>query len=735
MTTNTWKSLAAALLIPLLYVVASVFFDIILFIMLGWSFPSAYWFSLFLIVTLALIVSTIPARWIQIAIFGSFLAFNAIAVVGNNIAYDQLGELFVLENFRAFNEIMAGNEASSVSSVGSIVLVASVWLAFLAGVIFSAYKLRKHRAGYRWKGVVATTSMILIIFGTFALNIVLLPDLYDDLKDNRTNNRFTFTNFNFNRFHYLMTFGPSMFYARNLAEIIGLGPMLTDGGLYRLYDFDAGNPTLENAPLEFQLGPDYNLIMLMMETIELDSINPFLTPNLWRLKEHSTWVNGYYAMERTCFTEYVSLTGTHLRGMEMWSSFRNVNVSPSLPHIFRREEFDQIGGFHNFRRNFYRRDIMFSPYRLGFCFIRDMTYYDAPLYTAFELNSDSLLFDTMIEDIAPENKRFFSYVLNVGTHAPHFGSRAVFPLVQGGRLVFDEYGRNVLTSVPQYSQSLEDVLEMEDKLSYFYPRLNSGNNIERNAIIAFLTTMRDYDKGIGILIEHLENTPDFVRDPTGNTYLIDTTALVLYSDHFNYVATNNRLNNNRGGFLSRTMQDQLLGERLVFMIYNPSDYQVRSRPSLLDTLPTHEFNYETKIMHDNGDGTKGIGRRIDRFMGISDIYRTVTHLFDIQTSDRFTLGRSVLDPNSYSIGIGFVTGIYFGLCFTTGEQFTTRDLITFRGTRPCDNTMAVFRQRITTSMATMLHLVSFFERNSFVREPASQYVFNRPAPGNGVLTP
>ena len=706
----------SVLLIPLLYVVTAVLLDLTLYAFAGWGMSFGYLFSFMIILLVAALVCIIPSRVAQVCIFGAILLFHAFLIISNLIGQVTLDELFTFEVLFGMRELLDGGDAATINVSVESAVVGVLFIFFLAISIATAVLFRKRKAGFRWRGVVASILIMVVVAGGFAGAMLGLPKHADNLVDNLSNKRFMLDQFNFNRHMYIQSFGPSMFYARNFFEIIGLGPSINKAGLYKGYEFDAGNPALEVPPLANgveKLGADYNLIMLMLEAIELDAINPFLTPNLWYIKERSTWIDGYYSHERTFFAEYASLVGSPLSGVEMWSNFTNVYRPHALPQVFRRAGHQQIGAFHNFDKTFYRRSDMARPDRMGFDFMKDMGDFDEPFHSAFEMNSDSALFEAMTETIAPAGKTFFSWVLNVGTHTPHINSRAIYPKRnEAGQRVLDDKGRQVFTAIPAFQQALAEVYALEEFLERLYPRLANGSDRERRGVIAYLATIRDFDTGLGVLLEHLRTTPDS-RDPS--RMLIETTALVLYSDHYNYGTTLEPYNAGRGGLLQGRGYDNLIGERAVFMIYNPRDNTIRN---VADAAPAPIIN-AFELEHRNN-----IGRRIERFAHTTDVYRTVAHLFNIRTSDRFTLGVSVLDPNSYSIGYGFATGWIFGICETSGEAFRTRDFRRFEGTVPSATTLSHFRPRLETTLATMLHLRPLYERNAFAVIPEARYIMS-----------
>jgi len=718
----------------------SVILDLILYINLGWSFPRFYIFSLGITIIFATLVGCIPNRIIQIIIFTTFLTLRAIIVVANAIASEALGELFILESLRGASEIAQFGNASYVPFLLTG-FVAAIVIAFLTASIILHRRLKRdfHRTRYRKRGLIASFVLVIImatsIGGTFSIMGPIDDNEEQFFINNMNNDRFVLSTF-LNRHHFLQRFGPSFFYITNLLEILNARP-----------SFGINIPPQEGfwnepTPLTYGLDENYNLIMLMMETLEFDAINPLVTPNLWRLKSMSTWVDGYHAFERTVMTEYVSLTGGHTMGQEMWFTYTNNDVPQSIPNIFRRMGYDQMGSFHNFHeRQFLRSEKLPA---MGFDFFRTTNHYIPNSITGHtNRNSDFLMIDAAIDDIAPSNKTFMSYVLTVSTH--HGISIHLQNKYENGQPVFADLPqplqRRAFTTVPDnYTQNFMDdiaaISSMEYYLAQFFPKLAIGTDFERIAAFQYLVKVHNLDRGIGRLLEHLETTPDLARHPCGTVMLIDTTALVLYSDHFNH-SWYTHSGNPGGGKLSNTRINRPLGEQLAFIVYNPRETGLRSSALPRDWrwndvssfFSTRPFN---PVIYSHDPRTRveppTVGRRIERFMANIDVYPTIAHLFGIHTHSNLTLGVSIFEEESFSIGIGFIIGgLFAGRCLDTGVIWGTRDFVHFNArhhgptTIPSQRTIALARQHINQYMHTIYKLRAFHEANSF--PDMANYVF------------
>jgi len=263
-------------------------------------------------------------------------------------------------------------------------------------------------------------------------------------------------------------------------------------------------------------------------------------------------------------------------------------------------------------------------------------------------------------------------------------------------------------------------MEYYDELANIFPRMYSANSAERSAVVAYLVGMYEYDLGVGILLEHL--TYD---DPVSGK-LLDRTALVLASDHFNTTTYGHDMNTAGGGLLAQNppYQEYPVGEKIAFMIYNPRDVNVV------------DYDITNPIPFDVADLSlwQVLGRKIEAFMVNNDIYKTICHLFNIQTHNNFTLGNSLLalipefvnqyTPDKISVGIAFSNGMFMGMSgdsVSAANGFTTYNLKNFAGVMPNKETSDAVRERLIQYAGTLLKLRSSYDGNDLKSTEANDY--------------
>jgi len=680
------RSFFGVMLIPMAYIFCAFWLDFIFFTIISEPFPRQWFVSLAFVTVIAIIVSCFPKRSIQFIVFLCLIAWQCTMVVANLLAFMNIHEIFILESTRSFREILGGAGAQRYDGTMHYIMLGIGIVTFIIIAFYAMFKYRRERAGYPIGAIAGVIACVMVVSSGIFMHLRVnnkdaeaLSNLEKLVDPYFSMNHFT------NKARALYSFGTPMFYFSNVLGILGFKSLSSNAAVGNV-EGEWHDDSYYN-DYQYTLDKDYNLVMLMMETLEFDAINPVLTPNLSQIKAKSTWVDGYYGIERTAFTEYLSLSGGMAMGSEMWRDYTDVQLSQSLPNIFRRAwvgEDYQIGAFHNYDDEFYNRDLMFTSERNGFDFVRDQRYYGVGVEKTFQMNSDAEFFRAAAKDIAPRDKRLLSYGLGVSTHGPHFKSSTV------------TYDSVTDTYSSVFMDSLIYIADNFAKLAQVYPKIAHPNQDVATAAISFLVGVHEYDTAVGYLLEQLDK-PDLVHGGK----LIDNTALVLYSDHYDYLSYNNKFNVAGGGLLSDTGVESPIGEKLNFMIYNPTD---------------------------------GVERKVTSFMSNNDIYKTVCQLFNIRTHDNFTLGASILnrigktDYTKYdiSVGIAFYSGVFFGTDLNDPElHFSTRDFKTFttniKGCQPSAETIAAVRARMEIYAGTILKLRAYYDANAFKNDIRAFY--------------
>lgn len=232
-----------------------------------------------------------------------------------------------------------------------------------------------------------------------------------------------------------------------------------------------------------------NVIFIMCETCEEYTFTPELTPNYYRLKNEGLYFNNFRTAARndnTYDAEFKSLTSMiYMQSDNYMHTFGENTFSNALPNVLRQFGYT-ANSFHDFEGSFFNRDVIHP--NMGFENYYALEDLDVEVSDPTIWVQDSIMFEQFKDLIAPvQDEPFFSFVLTVTPHGKH----------------------------DKYRDNLEAYYALIDQ----HPEY-STRELEFRTLMA---AQMDLDKGLGILLDDLESKN-----------LLDTTTIVLYSDHKNY---------------------------------------------------------------------------------------------------------------------------------------------------------------------------------------------------------
>ena len=671
-----------------------------MFALMQVAFPPAYIFSLTIVLIIAAAVTLIRIKWLQTVICSLFIGFQLATTIANVIANATCMEIFSLETLKTLG-MAFGNAGAIELGYWFLVPIIALLLVYIVAVVLIIWFFRApcpRERGY-WQAMFCGV-LAFVSFFCYTTAYACSPNYQRGSSSyvaNLSNQKFLYDTFS-NRVSSLHMFGSYSYYLDNLLSLMGGKTAMTDVMQLEVEDFQANDFALDEDEV---LGEGYNLIMVLMETFERAAINPVTMPNLYNfMLESCVEVDGYYSIERTCFTDYIGQTGMHVAGKELWNNYGNVTVPHSLANIFGQSGY-QTAAFHNFKGSSYNRAEIFTK-RLGFDEFNDFTDYQIPLdakqqYTAHcGLNSDELLFKNNLEKIAPTDKNFYSYVIGVSTHSTNAS------------------WYNLGDYYPQYFEHIEKP-ENWEKLTAMYPVLKNGTAREILTAKNYLAGTYSFDLGFGALLERLQTT----RGKDGRL-LIETTALVLFGDHYYYVnphALKAENDDPRG----------LVGNRCPMIVYNPRA-KVRDLDGNKHNTTQAENAVANGTFESNPNNRIQSGRTIYRFTSTMDLYPTICSLFGIQTDRQLTYGHSIFDESEPSIGVAYLGGYTWGATDYTVEPDTinetyapnttwhiwrTLDFVHFTGVTLTAAQIEAVTPLVNRTYASIFLDTSLFNRNGF----------------------
>lgn len=605
------------LYIPALYVVVSILLEIFMFSFMNFSFPKGYIFSLTIVLIIATLVALVSRKWLQTVICSLLVGWQLFTTISNITAYQTCNEIFSLETLKTITTAFAnaGSVVLNLMFLIPIILLLFGYITALVLIMWYCRTPKDYKYQFRSRSILCGI-LAFVSFFSYTVAYSGLPNYHQEYMANLKNHKFIYDTFS-NRAINLQTFGSYSYYLDNLLSLMGGKVDTLDVMDVTVNpEFEANTFAMDESEV---LGDGYNLITVLMETFERQAINPITMPNLYQfLAKSCIEVNGYYSIERTCFTDYISQTGTHPMGKEYWNNYGDVATPHSLANIFSRSGY-VTGAYHNWHGNCYNRYGIFED-NLGFDSFNDYTYAEEYYWQHCALNPDELLFKNNLERLAPADQKFYSYVISGSTHA-----------VGPKRFDFPRY-------YPDEFAYIEDP-EIWAELVKLYPVLNSNNeNIVMRAK-NYLVGTYSFDLGFGALIDYLKKTPDKLH---AGKKLIETTAIVMFGDHYYYTTPD---------FLKPESEDprKLAGNRSPFIVYNPRAKAVNPTTGTITTQA------ENAVQTTPAE----CGITLNRFTSTMDIYPTICSLFGIKTDKQMTYGRSIFDDHQ-SVGVAYLTGYTWG---------------------------------------------------------------------------
>jgi len=232
-----------------------------------------------------------------------------------------------------------------------------------------------------------------------------------------------------------------------------------------------------------------NVIFIMCETCEQYAFTPELTPNYYRMKNEGLYFNNFRTAARndnTYDAEFKSLTSMiYMQSDNYMHTFGENTFNNALPNVLRQFGYT-ANSFHDFEGSFFNRNVIHP--NMGFERYYALEDMDVEVSDPTIWVQDSIMFEQFKDLIAPiQDEPFFSFVLTVTPHGKH----------------------------DKYRDNLEEYYALIDQ----DPELSS-RELEFRTLMA---AQMDLDKGLGILLDDLESKN-----------LLDSTTIVLYSDHKNY---------------------------------------------------------------------------------------------------------------------------------------------------------------------------------------------------------
>lgn len=364
-----------------------------------------------------------------------------------------------------------------------------------------------------------------------------------------------------------------------------------------------------------------NLIVIMLESFEWFTIDPYNTPNLWALKtgtasssitRQAMVFTNYNSNNKTNISENLCMLG-YMPSVCNFNTMSNKEFSTkySLPNLLKAEGYN-TSFFHNWDKEFYTRGT--TNKNIGFDNIYTLEDFNhenkSSKFNFYNLDSDFA--NQFMQQIAPtDGSKFISFFTTISTHGAY---DVVNPR-------FERY-------YTEYDKNIDDMKTWFLNQGYHYP-----SEPKMQAILKeYKSAAMDTDVMIGNLFTHLKDNN-----------LLDDTTVVIYSDHnaFYHNLTNEVKSTNKADYSSQTSYV------VPLMIYSE-----KLEPSTIDT-----------------------------FCSPYDLYPTLCELYGLPYNTINAQGKDMLSSEiSETIYMSHLTGFYNDKCYSKNMQY----IISYDGTTPSD---------------------------------------------------
>ncbi len=591
-------------------------------------FPNYIFFDIgiWLIISSLIFIST--KKWLANIIFSVSIIIQIIFFLVNSILYSTFNYLFTFDMLKLISAALKALDASFINFkllfAGIIGLLIIIFLPILLDKFCKATLFKTNKRTHF--AILLSCFFTLFIIGgvsysTQILTISTSNEEYKYIEDDK----FLYANLHNDMLAY-QKFGTCGFYLKNLYNLT-LKNWFSNNE-HQKQELLNSIKSQETSSNQNAILKDDNLIIIMLESFEWFAIDPYNTPNLWKLKtglgdtslaidKQGIVFNNYISNNKTNVSENLVMLGYMPKTSELnFGSTDTIATTYSLPNLFKNQGYT-ANYFHNYKPNYYNRDkINIEIGFENFYSSNDFEAVDNYKYEFDYWNKESDFVDQMMNKIAPTDKKFISFYLTVSSHGSYNVTNERFK---------DYYSI--------YDSNLEDFKVWAGENGYNYPE----DERYQKCLRQYKSAAIDTEKMIEKLFKHLNNTG-----------LIDNTSIILYSDHNAYY------------------------HELSYEMKNITSDIAENKNSFIVPFMIYSSKLESK--------------NIDTFCNTYDIYPTICELYGLNYSKFFTFGHNMLsDDIKNSLYYSHLTGFYNNNCYSRYLQnikrydnCTEEDIINFK---------------------------------------------------------
>jgi phosphoglycerol transferase MdoB-like AlkP superfamily enzyme len=535
-----------------IFFVSALFIETITFLLLGFqALPQYLLLDIAMLLIIGGFVFIIPSFRAQQIIFGVVIFIQIVLSFVNLSLYHIFGTILTIDMINLFVEAMVATE-SSVVNYGILFLF--IFLAILY-VFINVLFVKKFKPNKTNNAPKAMKLAMCMVFGFIISQMLGFYTFKTQVEEVNAQASYQFIGNDQSLYDTLLfeaealkKFGTYGFYVQDFNTTLF---SLQDNKQARIQTANDYLQAGEIAPVGQYTGvsANNNLIVIMAESFEWYAVSEQLTPTLHALKTQNVSMNNYYSKSKTNISEAFGFLGSYPLAQTFSSVLPGVaklstnNFNYSLPNLLKQQGYIANNYFINHKKNFYGRSLTYSNF--GFEHIYDVSDFEIenPMQKWADWSLDSDFFKAAIDEIAPANQMqpFFNWITTMSMHGPYEGNYRFEP----------------------YFAKMQEVN---------WQNPYAGTEIE-HYYKHYTAAVMDLDRAIEYLLQELENRN-----------LLDTTTVVIYSDHETYY---HDLGISVKGIEKKEYQNPEI-YRVPFLIYdnNLPAMQINDFSSPYDIMPT-----------------------------------------------------------------------------------------------------------------------------------------------------
>ncbi|MFA5560643.1 MAG: LTA synthase family protein [Acholeplasmataceae bacterium] len=436
------------------------------------AFTSVYFFSILLIVTVHVIISSLLPR--KLGVVYDLVVFTTMILYtfAQDFYYRIFNDLFSFKEFVTIQEGLESGQDTYKFNPFHLLLI----IVLTIGLVYYFKLLPKEKAKLGFTKKMGYFSLILLAIIQFNMNYPI------NTIRRHTSDHYLYYSV-YSKRNFVSKFGLSNLIIRDFVD--SLIPTYSTKRDIELLDqyFETKNK-VHNINEYTNIFANKNLVFVVGESFDELALDPDITPNLLRLKNEGIDFTNHFAPvypRTTCDSEIIYNTGLipSIEDGPTCYIYNQNTYRNSLAQLFKNQGY-LTQAFHNNHSDFYNRRFLYN--QLGY----DHFYGQNELgLSKNEIRYDSIFYEKTKSYIKKEDAPFYTFILSLSGHSPYTD----FSLAGTAHI---EYIKTIYPDAPSTVQY-------------------------------YLATQRELDIMIGLMMEDLDNKG-----------LLDDTVIIFTGDHFPY---------------------------------------------------------------------------------------------------------------------------------------------------------------------------------------------------------